>query len=350
MTKFADVHLHLDATKEETVVSFLDTLSDIGITDASLLSLVEHHKHSKIQNILVLYWKNRYKKIKLRAFGALHETDKYKNVPYEKQIESLLDIGCDGIKFIHMKPDLRKLLGCGLDDPTYDKALSILEERGVPVVIHSGDPETFWDITKMQKSWIERGWFYGDGTYPSYLDIYEEDFRMLDKHPKLKVDFAHFFFLSNRIDEARRVMEKYPNVSFDLTPGWEMYVGFSEKIDQWHDFFVTYSDRIMFGTDSNSTKDSNRELNLLVKQALTHDRSEFPMPCFGGNIIKGLDLPTDVVEKICYKNYVRFVGENTAQVDEDAVYARAERMLSDFTREGGYENEVNWLKELFDKR
>ena len=59
---------------------------------------------------------------------------------------------------------------------------------------------------------------------------------MLDKFPKLKITFAHFFFLSDNPDEAVRIMEKYPNALFDLTPGGEMFVNFSKDPEYWHDF------------------------------------------------------------------------------------------------------------------
>ena len=146
-----------------------------------------------------------------------------------------------------------------------------MEERGTPVHIHSGDPETFWDLSKMTPYEIARGWYYGDGSFLSREAIYEEDFEMLAKHPKLNVTFAHFFFLSNFPEEAERILDKYPNVRFDLTPGWEMYIGFSKDIDRWQKLFENYSDRILFGTDSNNNKEDNAELHKLVYDALTHD-------------------------------------------------------------------------------
>ena len=127
----------------------------------------------------------------IRAFGSFHEDDIYKNIPYEKQYEILMNLGCDGIKFIQMKPDRRIVTGKGLNDLSYDMALSAMEERGTPAVIHSGDPETFWDINQMTPHEIERGWFYGDGKHLSCEKIYEEDFEMLKKHPHLKVTFVH---------------------------------------------------------------------------------------------------------------------------------------------------------------
>ena len=130
---------YIDPVKVE---EYLDTIAGVGVTDASIHALCAHPKYDTVQNISALWWKQRYQKIKLRVFGSFHETDLYRNIPYEKQAEELIRLGCDGIKFLHMKPDLRKLLGKGINHPDYDRALSYMEEREIPVLIHSGDPET----------------------------------------------------------------------------------------------------------------------------------------------------------------------------------------------------------------
>ena len=327
--KIADSHMHIKYMDTEHVYRMLDGSYQLGVSDASLLSIVTHPEYPIAQNLAVLGYKDEYKKINLRAFGAFHERDIYASVPYVEQTERLIALGCDGIKFLHMKPNIRKYVGKGIDDPSYDAALTLMEERGVPVVLHSGDPETFWDIDKIPKSLIARGWFYGDGSYPSCEEHYAEVYRMLDKHPNLKISIAHFFFLSNKPSEALSVMKKYPNVYFDLTPGWEMFLGFSKDISFWRDFFIEYSDRLMFGTDSCTDKDNNAQLYDMVIAALTHSADEFPMPAYHNPIIRGLDLPSDIVEKICYKNYTSFVGETPAPVDRMMLTDAVRKMKND---------------------
>lgn len=343
--RLADSHVHITDTSTLAVRTMLDELADYGVTDVALQSISTKPTYDRVQSLAALLWKSKYTRMSISAFGCLHELDAFAAIPYEKQAEELLALGCDGMKFLHMKPDLRKMIGKGLDHDSYDGVLSMLEERKIPITIHSGDPETFWDINKIPESLIARGWFYGDGTYLSREEHYAEIFRMLDKHPRLKVTLAHFFFLSSFRGEAERVLETYPSVSFDLTPGWEMYLGFSEDIDAWRDFFIKYSDRIIFGTDSDSHKKENTKLHELVYSALTHDRGEFAMPCFGGHIIKGLDLPADVVERICYGNYKKLVP-TTAHVDPDGVYSAAERMLFTLKDNQDEAASINWLEGL----
>ena len=343
MKKFANAHVHIKYGDPKKVEHFLEALTKTGITDVALLSLCAYPGYEKTENLSILWWKSKFNKLRISAFGSLHEVDVYANVPYEVQLEKLLALGCDGMKFIHMKPDVRKAIGKGLDHPDYDKMFSIMEERGIPAIIHSGDPEKFWDMSTASAEAIAKGWCYGDGTYLSCQEHYEECFRMLDKHPKLNAVFAHMFFLSENMDEAVRILEKYPNVSFDLTPGTEMYPAFAKDIDAWQDFFEKYSDRILFGTDSGDHKYNEAELHDLVYTALTHDSSEFEMPGFPGKISRGLYLSEKAVENICYNNYNRLIGGRVAPVDMDGVVAAAKQMLVDM-KDTATENDILWLE------
>lgn len=341
---FADLHVHLEALGEP-VRTMLDNIADCGVTHTALQVLT---KYGICENLAALYWKTHYDRMQVYAFGGLHQFDCFGDIPYEKQAETLLDLGADGMKFLDMKPDFRKRLGKGICDPSYDRVFSMLEERQVPVLIHSGDPETFWDPDWVTDYHKKVGWFYGDGSFLTSEEIYREVFAMLDKHPKLQVTLAHFFFLSNKPEEAVRVMETYPNVRFDLTPGGEMYLGFSKDIDFWHDFFIKYQDRILFGTDSNANKAINASLNTFVRQALTHDRSEFTGKCYGDMTIRGLDLPQTVVEKITYGNFAAFAGEHPKPVSADGFRAAAEKVFDCIRDNPAQADTAAWLTEILD--
>ena len=343
MKSFADVHVHLEQYDPEPVVSMLDTIASCGVTHTALQALC---KYSVLENIAALYWKQHYTKMQIYAFGSLHQFDCFGDIPYEKQAEKLLSLGMDGMKFLDMKPDFRKKLGKGLKHPSYDRMFSLLEEQQVPVMIHSGDPETFWDPALATDYQIKAGWFYGDSTFLTCQEIYDEVFAMLDKHPKLHVTLAHFFFLSNKPDEAVRVMETYPNVRFDLTPGGEMYLGFSKDIDFWHDFFIKYNDRILFGTDLNTTKGQrNAVLNHFVQTVLTHDRSEYTGDCYGSMTVRGLDLDEAAAQRIRYDNFAAFVGERKP-VPETAFTDAVENLYAVLSAKPDMESEKNWLEKL----
>ncbi|MDD5603312.1 MAG: amidohydrolase family protein [Eubacteriales bacterium] len=346
MNNFADVHVHMTDINFNKCQTFLDEIAGRGITNVALQSLTYR---SIVYNLSLLYWKENYKNMEVAVFGMIHNNDIYKDISFEFQAKALVDMGCDGIKFMY-SPDTRKKLGHAICDLRYDKMFTYLEENNIPILIHVNDPEKFWEKREMTEYEKSRGWGYFDGTYLSKQEIYEEAFAMLNKHPKLRVTFAHFFFLSCFIEEAERVMETYPNVNFDLAPGVEMFLGFSDQIDVWQEFFEKYSDRILFGTDCNNTKNFNPYIYQLVRMAISHDKTEFKMPCYGGHIIKGLDLSENALDKICYKNYIRFVGTPKA-VNMDMVLIAAKKILGDIQlleEEQAAEVEA-WAKELIDR-
>ena len=97
---------------------------------------------------------------------------------------------------------------------------------------------------------IKRGWWVGDGTYPSFDEMHEEVYGIMKKFPKLKLCMAHFFFLGDDLDTARTFFENWENTSFDLTPGASMFRGFSDNYEKAQKFFADYSDRIFFGSDT----------------------------------------------------------------------------------------------------
>lgn len=354
MKGFADAHVHIGNVKRgdfDFPLRMFNTLADIGVTDFSVLAYMPFC--NIVQNLDALYWKSAFSRSRIRVFGTFHEADIYKDIPYEKQLDKLLSLGCDGIKFIQMKPDRIKFLGKTLADESYDAALSRMEELQTPAIIHSGDPQYFWDISKMPKSFIDRGWYYGDRGYLTPAEIYKADFEMLDKHPRLNAVFAHFFFLSEDIDEARRVLDSYPNVKFDLAPGWQMFLDFAKDIEAWREFFIEYSDRILFGTDSSDGKVVNPELNADVRSVLEHDRSDFVSFKYYGHLtdegeirIRGLELPEDVVSRICYGNFIDFLGEEPKPVNIELLRCEAEKMLRDIECDADQEDSREWLCEL----
>ena len=314
MEKFADSHIHYRFMEFDKIKGMLDLIKSIGVTDVCMLSLPYR---GVAENLCGLYWKLKYNDMTVRTFGGPHVTDRYCQIPYEEQAEKLLALGCDGIKLM-FSPDLRHYVGYGPDHKVYEKMFALLQERGTPINIHCNQPRFYWE----------------DGHIGSECLNFDEGHRemlsMLDKFPKLNVVFAHFMFLSDNPDEAVRIMEKYPNVRFDITPGGEMFVNFTKNPKYWHDFFTKYGNRILFGTDSNSIKVCNKGLNELVYKSLTYSHDEFVQPDVYGRDwhLKGLALSDDVVHRICYQNYIDLVGE-VKPVDEEMFYSTCKYVLDD---------------------
>jgi uncharacterized protein len=130
--------------------------------------------------------------------------------------------------------------------------------------------------------------------------------RVLQQHPDLVVVAAHGSWLvcqDAQIDFLRYLLKTYPNFNIDLAATFQYY----HLVDQENlrNFFMEYSDRILYGTDIGIIKESEIP-DLADRYARSFQILETDDPVeggfFGKTITTGLNLPIDVLEKIYYKN------------------------------------------------
>jgi predicted TIM-barrel fold metal-dependent hydrolase len=182
-----------------------------------------------------------------------------------------------------------------------------LEEEQFPVVFHVADPDEFWDPERCPDWARSSGWDYTDGSYPSKEDCYAEVDHILERHPNLKITFAHFYFLSADLERAARFLEAHPTVCFDLAPHVGMYYDFSREPALARDFFLRYSERIVYGTDMDTRVlergpegyEFMRSIPWLVRSMLETD-GEFMLD---GETFYGLGLPRLVLEQVYHENF-----------------------------------------------
>jgi predicted TIM-barrel fold metal-dependent hydrolase len=208
-------------------------------------------------NALALLMKAMYPR-RVYWFPGLHYAMPdvgYEAPPVADQIAQCVALGADGIKLIEGKPTARRQNGLPLDDEHYQPLYATCERLGLPILMHVADPEELWDWEALPEWARQRQWFYGDGTFPTKEELYAEVERILERHSQLKLILAHFYFLSGDMDRAAATLDRWPSVSFDITPGDEMYVRFSQAPAAWRDFFDAYRGRLLFGTDTSGSSE-----------------------------------------------------------------------------------------------
>jgi len=284
------------------------------------------------------------------AFGGL---DYLTGRDFASQAAMMREMGFDGIKMLEGKPTTRRLLGNALDDPMYDGFFSYLEETGFPVLLHIVDPPEFWDKDKVPDWAEERGWYYGENDVP-YGQYYEEIERMLNKHPKLKAIFAHFYFLSGEPDKAQKFLDDHPSVSIDITAGIEMYENFSKDPKFWREFFIKNSDRIIFGTDSSDSDpddgepaDSKVDLSGYAGMEIDFVRFDKDLEIYDKKL-HGLGLPDDVLQKIFAENYYGYAGREPKKLNAAAITNEAE-FLRGFMKKEKDVNDLEYIAERLKK-
>lgn len=227
---------------------------------------------------------------------------------YAAQAERLMGMGFDGIKLIRGgKPSFYRDCGHLFDDAIYEDFFALAEKEQYPIIMHNNDPEIYWDITRISKKALEKGWYY-DESLPSHARYFEAVDRVLERHPNLKIALAHMGVYSEKIDKAFELMEAYPNLYMDATPALNIYEELSLVRDQAELFFRTYHDRIFFGSDAtNLLVGYEREKNDKKNEIVPYFFSGGEPTMLHGMKISPIRLEPHMLENIYYNTAMKFI-------------------------------------------
>lgn len=348
-----DAHVHFgDVRLMPEVVELMDR-SGVGS-----LNLVATPRPQFVNlNPQAIYFKVHHPD-RVYVFGSLDYSgvstpaDPALTVPLADQVDRLISLGCDGIKMVEGKVAYRKQTGIPFDGAVYAAFFTRAAERGVPILWHVGDPEEFWDWERIPQWAKNHGWFY-DESFPTLESLYSEVGNVLARNPTLTLILAHFYFLSAQLPRAAELLDRYPNVNLDITPGVEMLHNFTANFDAARDFFLRYQDRIIFGTDSGAsatiggTPHIDMDVGLgriwMVRNYL-ETGEVFPVPYDplmtpdDRPAIRGMQLRADVLTKIYSGNFQRLTGPAPKTLDMDLVNEELERLATLLDRSGAPAN------------
>ena len=253
---------------------------------------------------------------------------------YLQEIQRYRAMGCDGVKMLEGKMFFHRKLGKPLCDPVFDLFYGYCEEHNIPITLHLGDPIDNWDLSKMSEYAIKKGWYCGPED-PTREELRQEVYAVLDKFPKLTIIFAHFNFMGDELDKAEGLMEKYPNICFDLTPGGEMFIGFTNDWERARNFFIKYQDRLLYGTVSYNfppeglppeQTTNHIRINLLRRfleqtEVFTEKSKNYPFKPFG--------FEGEILDKIYRKNFIRLYGETPRPLDRALILQGAKALQAE---------------------
>ena len=197
-----------------------------------------------------------------------------------------------------------------VDDPRLDPILQTAGELGLPVLIHVADPVAFFDpLDPTNERWEELhthpDWHFPDPPYPAFMDILNQLSRLVQRHPATTFIGAHVGCYAENLAWVGELLDRCPNFYVDIAArlgelGRQPYTA--------RRFFITYQDRILFGTDFAPDVQRYR----LYYRFLETDDEYFNYdlddpPGQGRWRIYGLDLPDQVLKKIYATNATRIL-------------------------------------------
>jgi predicted TIM-barrel fold metal-dependent hydrolase len=206
-----------------------------------------------------------------------------------------------------------------VDDPRLDPIWEECGRLGIPVSIHSTDPEAFFHPVDGTNERYEEltehpDWgFYGP-QFPTKESILAARDRMFAKHPHTTFVALHMANWPENLDYVSHLLDTLPNVMVEFGAR-EAELGRQPR--RAREFFIKYQDRIMFGTDNGMDEAMYRNHFRWLE---TGDEyfDYWGYPGQGRWEISGMELPDAVLEKIYHKNAERifrqFHGEALAGV------------------------------------
>lgn len=229
------------------------------------------------------------------------------------QLDDAVHRGARGLKVLkdlglEVRDRSGKLLR--IDDSRFDPVWEECGRLGIPVAIHTSDPEAFFlPVNRYNERYEELQenptWsFYGHG-YPKKEELLEERNRVFERHPRTSFIALHVANWPENLDAVSSWLDKYPNMVVEFGAR-EAELGREPR--RAREFFLRYQDRILFGTDSNPhPKMYANYFRWLETEDEYFDYWGYPGQ--GRWKIYGVGLPESVLEKVYHLNAERLFSQ-----------------------------------------
>ncbi len=173
-----------------------------------------------------------------------------------KQLEADVKAGALGLGEIMKGFGLRSRRTDGtrlkIDDPELDPIWETAARLKIPVLIHTGEPQEFFEpIDYDNERWLELALFADRRNPPTQSPRFEELMaerdRLFRKHPKTTFVVAHFGWHANNLGRLGTMLDEMPNLYVETGA---ILAELGRQPRAAHDFFVKYQDRVIFGKDT----------------------------------------------------------------------------------------------------
>jgi predicted TIM-barrel fold metal-dependent hydrolase len=200
----------------------------------------------------------------------------------------------------------RKLDGSplALDDPDLDPIWQAAARLNLPVFIHTGDPQEFYQpVNFTNERWLELELFPGRRVSPQQHPNFDELMRERDglfrRNPKTTFVAAHMGWHANDLGRLGKMLTELPNVYVDV--GAVLYdIGRQPRAS--HDFFVKFQDRILFGKDAYQPEEYPYYWRVFETN---DDYFDYYRNYHAFWKLYGIGLPDEVLKKVYYKNALK---------------------------------------------
>ena len=220
-----------------------------------------------------------------------------------KQIEFDVAHGAKGLKIYKSQGMTNKDTAGNripINDPRIDPVWAKCGELGIPILIHSADPKSFWEPhDSLNERWLELklrpGRKRGPDNPAPWEQIIAEQHDIFRKHPNTTFINAHFGWYANNLVKLSSLLDELPNMNVEFGA---VIAELGRQPRAASAFFEKYQDRILFGKDAYHPEEYYTYFRVL-------ETADEYFPYYKRYHafwrMYGLDLPDEILRKIYYK-------------------------------------------------
>lgn len=241
------------------------------------------------------------------SFSGIDDPDWGTNTA--RYLEEDVALGANGLK-IYKNLGLTAMDAQGkripVDDPRLDPIWAKCGELGIPVLIHSGEPASFWKPRdKYNERWLELiqrpNRYRSPEKFPTWEQVIEEQHKVFRKHPNTTFINAHLGWMGNDLARLGKLLDECPNVYTEIGAVLAELGRQPRFARQW---LIKYQDRVCFGKDSWNPE----EYYVYFRVLETADEYfDYYRKRHAFWKMYGLDLPDEVLKKLYYKNALKII-------------------------------------------
>ncbi len=305
---FVDVHSHHWRMAEmdlDNLISEMDSLNMQVVVNLSgrggreLKAIMDNVKKSGHEDRIVVFTN-----INIRS---ILEPDWTENTV--KQIEYDVANGARGLK-IYKSQGMTNTDSLGnrvkINDPRIDPVWAKCGELGIPVLIHSADPKSFWSPhDSLNERWLELKLRPGrkrDNESPAAWEtIIAEQHDIFRRHPGTTFINAHMGWYPNDLAKLGTLLDEIPNMYVEIGA---VIAELGRQPRMANKFFEKYQDRVLFGKDSYKPKEYPTYFRVLES---ADEYFPYYKRYHAFWKMYGLDLPDPILEKLYYKNAMKVI-------------------------------------------
>jgi predicted TIM-barrel fold metal-dependent hydrolase len=312
---FIDVHNHQYQMDREDLSKLIAQMDDLNMglminLSGRGFSNSEAESTKFFDNALANIQKSNPKRLALFTnLNFSNVDDKGWTATAVKTLEDDVKKGAHGLKIyknlgFNVKDDKGKRVR--VDDPRLDPVWAKCGELGIPVLIHTADPKSFWDpMDRYNERWLELKLHGGRKRSANdpvpWEQLIAEQHNVFRKHPKTTFIAAHMGWFPNDLQKLDSLMTVFPNMNVEIGA---VIAELGRQPRASRKFFEKYQDRILFGKDSWVPSEYTTYFRVLES-----DDEYFPYhkKYHAFWRMYGMALPDEILKKVYYKNALRII-------------------------------------------